>query len=191
MAPKSLQDAAIRSRTEQIDAESMQDTHSLENDFILQRMMPPPYRGGGKVAAAPRRWNKFQFLPFRVSECLRVSACLRGNFGFSVSSSAWVCVTNSVYICEALYLAVLGVSVGLCLSPSPLTASAAEGPLFARCTELGGWGAGAYRPVQPAQAVFYSTLRLRPAAPWAVGPQPTTFCADSTLPKPYNSGKTV
>ena len=39
---------------------------------------------------------------------------------------------------------------------------------------LGGAGteAGTYRPVQPAQAVFYSTLRLRPAAPWAVGPQP-------------------
>ena len=29
---------------------------------------------------------------------------------------------------------------------------------------VGGTGAGAYRPVQPAQAVFYSTLRLRPGS---------------------------
>ena len=83
--------------------------------------------------------------------CVSVNPCVRVA-GFDVGG------TDSELICS-----------GIC--PEPSFVGRAD---TSRGAQNGGWGwgAGAYRPVQPAQAVFYSTLRLRPAAPRAVGPQP-------------------
>ena len=126
-----------------------------------------------------------ELLPVCLCVCLTVWLCICIGVSFSVGQchsqclcAYYLCVCFSFGSCAAVtrYVSVSRTSpvelfVFLCLRTGKrkpiLSASAAL-----EAVHRMGAGAGAYRPVQPAQAVFYSTLRLRPAAPRAVGPQP-------------------
>ena len=144
------------------------------------------------VAAVPRRGEGREVSDLTVPCVLRnyKSVCLfvdlRVSKSVCVALRDWLVIrlssTASFYLFSLLVHVCLFALTALSLEfeIADVSREAEMGTWWYQVHRMGGLGlglrlgAGAYRPVQPAQAVFYSTLRLRPAAPWAVGPQPST-----------------